>query len=164
MDSEQLKGILAADAYTGKIETDVLPADMAPTDPVSLPCAYIFNTDPASKPGTHWVAVYFNTRGRGYYFDPLGVAPSSSIAEFFFANGKSHAYNHHQIQSAATDACGHYCVMFLGRCARGHPPSRIVSQFSSREPGFFDGWVKQMVECEFEHVNRMCVKCNQGCK
>ena len=29
-----------------------------------------------SKPGEHWIAVYFKNRGRGEYFDSYGLPPT----------------------------------------------------------------------------------------
>ena len=39
----------------------------------TFPSAYVINSDPSSKPGEHWVAVYFDKRGRGEYFDSYGL-------------------------------------------------------------------------------------------
>ena len=39
----------------------------------TFPFAYVINSDPSSEPGEHWVAVYFDKRGRGEYFDSYGL-------------------------------------------------------------------------------------------
>ena len=39
----------------------------------TFPSAYVINSDPSSEPGEHWVAVYFDKRGRGEYFDSYGL-------------------------------------------------------------------------------------------
>ena len=38
--------------------------------------AYVIDWDPSIKPGEHWVAVYFDKRGRGEYFDSSGLPPT----------------------------------------------------------------------------------------
>ena len=35
----------------------------------------VANTDPSSKPGTHWVAFYFPSKGKGEFFDSYGHPP-----------------------------------------------------------------------------------------
>ena len=48
-----------------------------------FPSAYVINSDPSSEPGEHWIAVYFDKRGRGEYFDSYGLAPAVVGLESF---------------------------------------------------------------------------------
>ena len=41
-----------------------------------FPSAYVINSDPSNEPRKHWIAVYFDKRGRGEYFDSYGLAPA----------------------------------------------------------------------------------------
>ena len=41
----------------------------------TFPSAYVINSDPSSEPGEHWVAVYFDKRGRGECFDSYRLSP-----------------------------------------------------------------------------------------
>ena len=42
---------------------------------VSYPSSDVINLDPSYKPGSHWVAVYFDRNGEGEYFNSLGRYP-----------------------------------------------------------------------------------------
>ena len=42
----------------------------------TFPSAYVINSEPSSEPREHWVAVYFDERGRGEYFDSYGLSPT----------------------------------------------------------------------------------------
>ena len=41
-----------------------------------FPSAYVINSDRSSETGEHWIAVYFDKRGRGGYFDSYKLAPA----------------------------------------------------------------------------------------
>ena len=43
----------------------VYSVDTLPDKPKLLVC----NTDPSTKPGKHWIAIYVDKRGLGEYFD-----------------------------------------------------------------------------------------------
>ncbi len=54
----------------------VLSCDYLPKTPLkNLPAMLIFNTDPSTEPGQHWVAVYINNDGVSCFFDSFGGAP-----------------------------------------------------------------------------------------
>jgi hypothetical protein len=47
----------------------VFSRDRLPDKPRLLVC----NTDPSSRPGQHWIAIYVGEDGRGEYFDSLAA-------------------------------------------------------------------------------------------
>ncbi len=54
----------------------VLPCDYLLKTPLNnLPAMVIFNTDPSTEPGQHWVAIYINSDGVSCFFDSFGGAP-----------------------------------------------------------------------------------------
>ena len=63
MNSKQLRWILSSDPITRKTFVDVYARDeIKLINSVAFPSAYIFNFDPNTKPGPHWVAVYFHSK------------------------------------------------------------------------------------------------------
>ena len=38
--------------------------------------AYVCNTDPHTKKGQHWIAIYIDEDDSGYFFDSYGLPPT----------------------------------------------------------------------------------------
>ena len=57
--------------FIGVFAKDTLPNKLPPHRPLLLIC----NTDPKTRPGRHWVAMYFDTNGKSEYFDSFGQYP-----------------------------------------------------------------------------------------
>ena len=94
--------------FVGVFAKNTLPSTLPPHRPLLLIC----NTDPISKPGEHWIAMYFGRNGHGEYFDSLGQKPLVIFQQFldkFCANVQC---NEKQIQSSISSFCGHYCVFY----------------------------------------------------
>ena len=67
MNTIQLERVMRTDTY-GKVQfRGVFAADQLPMKILKYPSAFIVNTDPASKPGTHWVAFYFTSQKEGEF-------------------------------------------------------------------------------------------------
>lgn len=92
-----------------------------------LPASFIFNTDIATKPGQHWIAVLVTSESVEY-FDSTGRRPV--ITGFLRRVGKPVLYNNHQIQSKDSIACGLFACDFLMRRSRGESFCEILSSFS----------------------------------
>ena len=73
MNTAQIERILRRDPYCKKIFKGVYARDQIKR--VSYPSAYIINSDPSTRPGRHWIAVFFDRRGNGQYFDSYGLPP-----------------------------------------------------------------------------------------
>ena len=102
-----------------------------------FPSAYVINSDPSNEPGEHWIAVYFDKRGRGEYFDSYGLAPAFVGLEFYM-DAYSLAgwiYNRKTLQALFSNVCGHYCVYYILFRCRGVPMHTIVSDFTSNLTG-----------------------------
>ena len=39
---------------------------------ISYPCSLIINTDPSTRPGEHWLALFFNSKKEAEFFDSFG--------------------------------------------------------------------------------------------
>lgn len=95
------------------VYTAVYAANRLPLS-ISYPCAIIVNTDPDSKPGTHWIAIYIDKFQNGEYFDSYGLPPFvSQHKKFLRANCKKFLYNTKEMQSLDSNVCGQYCLLYL---------------------------------------------------
>lgn len=76
---------------------------------------YIVNTDPISKPGKHWVLIYFNSQNTCYYFDSYGSFNSieNEIINFININCITLLRNKQRFQSDSSQLCGIYCLYVL---------------------------------------------------
>jgi len=88
------------------------PCDRLPIEIPRHPCSLIANNDPASKDGSHWVAMFIIDTDHVYYFDSLGCEPNSCIRNFL-KRFKFVTRNQKIIQSFDSNACGLYCIYFV---------------------------------------------------
>src|SRR5439155_25922967 len=120
----------------------VFPSDMLPKTLEFYPSGIVVNTDPAHKPGSHWVAFHFDSSGHLDFFDSYGnpvTYYSPDLMRFADDNCISWSYNPHQLQGHDTNVCGHYCIAFLTMMARGYSPVEIVQHYRSpNRPGAHD--------------------------
>lgn len=79
------------------------PRDMLPKKPLNKPCALIMNSDKASEPGQHWIALFLNKDNTAEYFDSFGISPMhEDVIKFFSINNvKKILYNHKHLQSVS---------------------------------------------------------------
>ena len=111
--------------------------------------AFIFNTDPRSEPGTHWIGVYVDTRGdsseNSYsinYFDPLGDPPSVEFLEemkTLIGRMKLPLYlkmkiNRIRQQNAKTKNCGWFASKFVIVMSKG-TPFRVFTKYDNSKQG-----------------------------
>ena len=81
MNTLQIERLLKKDLRTKNIFKKVCALDQL--EKPTFPSAYAINSEPSSKPGEHWVAVYFDKRGRGDYFDNYGLSPTLIGLKFY---------------------------------------------------------------------------------
>lgn len=109
----------------------VYAADRIPRA-LTLPAAIVTNMDPASKPGSHWVAFYIGSDGRGIYFDSYGLPPTSPFhLDRLKRNCANFRWNKKKLQSYDSKVCGEYCIMFLRYMCSGSSLSRFCKVFSN---------------------------------
>ena len=75
MNTQQIKRALERNPQTEKKFCGVFPADQLLKSLSTFPCGFVANTDPSTKPGTHWVVFYFPTYNTGEFFDSYGQTP-----------------------------------------------------------------------------------------
>jgi hypothetical protein len=91
---------------------------------------FIANTDPSTRPGTHWIACFVDERGRGEYFDSFGRKPDGPFASWLNKNTTGYIFNTEVLQSYTSAVCGFYCLYYLILRCRGMSLNNIVNQFT----------------------------------
>ena len=129
MNTLQIECLLKKDLKTKTIFKKVCALDQL--EKPTFPSAYVINSDPSSKPGKHWVAVYFKKHHRGKYFDSYGPPPTLVRLESYMdAYSLSEwIYNRKTLKAYFSSFCGHYCVYFILFRCRCIPLHVIVSDF-----------------------------------
>ena len=110
----------------GKAFDGVFSADMLPEKPRLL----VINTDPASRPGRHWVCMWVKN-GYGEYFDSFGQPPTANFERYLNEHCVSWTFNRKQLQSVVSRFCGHYCIYFCVLRSRGVDMSKVVNSFTT---------------------------------
>jgi hypothetical protein len=126
----------------------VFASDQLPHRIGSFPASLVVNTDPLHKPGTHWIAYYFDPERRLDYFDSEGIPPlpgTSNLARFAKRNASKISFCDKPVQGLHSAACGYYCISFLALRARGYNIKDIVSLYWGGRSGMFDHNVSEQV-------------------
>ena len=161
MYASQLERLMRADSFGKRQFRGVFAADRLPKRVSTYPSAYIVNTDPASKPGTHWVAFYFPNKDHGEFFDSYGQTPGfyhRGFENFLNKNSYRWTYNHTTLQSLNSSVCGQYCLWYLLHRCRGISISRTLYYFRKSKE-----WNDRMVEhfiCNRFHIILKHKTCN----
>ena len=114
MNSRQLCWILCGDKFTKLSFRGVYAIDeMKSIKSVSYPSSFVINLDPSYKPGSHWVAVYFDKNGVGEYLDSFAHYPPHEIVHFLRSHAKGWQYNRMQVQELSTMTCGQFVVFYI---------------------------------------------------
>ncbi len=132
MDGITLDKFLRQDPHTSKHFAGVFAADTLPSAFLARPVSLIVNSDPISKPGTHWLAITIDACGNGEYFDSYGLKPFVPHHKRFLSSAcKTWKYNHVDLQSIQSSVCGHYCAMYLLFKSHGYTLKDFVNCFTN---------------------------------
>jgi hypothetical protein len=147
MNTAEIACVLRRALITTEVQfTGVFAADMVPRRASSYPTCFVVNTDPASKPGEHWVACYASSPKHVEFFDSYGMPP------YAYKNiqlpYKVTTHNTDSIQCIDSSACGQYCIYYLRERARGQSMPQIVKRFKSMSGSQRERHVRSY----FEHV------------
>jgi hypothetical protein len=136
MDTEQIERLLTSVSnFQGVFSSDTLP---------DHPCLLVCNTDPAAKPGVHWIAISIERSGYGEYFDSFGRKPNELFARYMDANCIKWTFNQKQLQSRISAFCGYYCCVFIKLSGMGYDMTKIVARFTN-DTGFNDWLVHRLI-------------------
>ena len=132
MDSNQLKNILKSDIMTKHSFQGVYASDQLKqiSKPTQLPASYIINEDPATKSGSHWVALYIDKNKHVEYFDSYGKLPIKPIETFLRRLSREpNTYNSKQLQSFETQTCGPFCIFYLLQREQGFTLEKMIQMY-----------------------------------
>ena len=107
MNSQQIDRVIRRHVrrFDGIYSIDNLPRHDGPK-------LLVANTDPADRPGEHWIAISVDDHGNGQYFDSFGRAPLKRCKDYMNRHYRRWTYNRMQFQSVASELCGHYCIVW----------------------------------------------------
>src|SRR2546425_7720873 len=108
MDSHVIDRVLKKNCaiYSGVFACDELPN-------IGLrPSVIVVNTDPAHRPGQHWICIYFDEDGHGEFFDSFGQRPKRVFEHYMDKHCISWTFNKKQMQSLVSRFCGHYSIWY----------------------------------------------------
>ena len=132
MNTAQINHALEEDPITNKKFCGVFPSDKLPQTIDKYPCGFVANTDPSTKPGTHWISIYLSSPRKGSWFDSYGKPAEfygGAFTDFLEKQCDEWDVNDRKLQSDWSDVCGQYCIFFLSHRARGYSMNKIVQLF-----------------------------------
>ena len=84
MNTFQLAQVLTKDPFTKVSFSGVYACDeLTFIETNEYPKSFVVNTDPMERPGTHWIAIYFNKQMKGEFLDSYGKHPIHYNKHFF---------------------------------------------------------------------------------
>lgn len=112
--------------FYGVFSCDSLPRK------ITLPFLVIVNLSTKFELGTHWVSIYIDEIGVGFYFDSLGIKPTNTyILTFLGRNASRIFYNNKQIQHIASSKCGQFCCGFAINLLCGGSIHAFIEKFGN---------------------------------
>lgn len=151
MDTKQIEKYLTI--IDPSIQYNVFAANRIPvyfTPPVYL----ISNLDPDTKPGSHWVAIYIDSKGIGEYFDSFGRKPTGSHEVFLKTNCKKWIYNNIVLQNYFSSYCGIYCLVYIYLKFNHVSMSQFIRMFCNNTL-YNDQLVHNMFNFLFKGLNKI---------
>ena len=110
--------ILSRDSTTRHMFIGTFSYDEIPIV-TEYPSCMVFNTEPRSEAGEHWLACYFDEQKNSYFFDSYGNDPTFyELDDYLVKNSNKIYYNRLKIQGLLP-YCGFYCIFFLLFISRG---------------------------------------------
>jgi hypothetical protein len=147
MDGYTLEKFVRNDNHAAPIFDGVYASDTLPYKLHCKPTLIIVNTDPISKPGTHWQAIAIDTHRNGEFFCSFGLPPYvPQIRKFLDRHCKAWKHNTVDVQALDSTVCGQYCAMFLLFKAHGYSMNDFVGLNFSNDCHRNDQLVSQMFQ------------------
>lgn len=130
MNTYELLKVLKKDPNTARYSScKVLSRDQFLNLELTSPGLYIYNFDPISEPGSHWIAVHLNGNV-AEHFDSFGLPPLLDITTKIQNMGYNIKRNTMQVQGNDSAVCGQYCLAFLMLRARNISWNSVFKLFS----------------------------------
>ena len=104
--------VLKKDTQTRRVFLGVYARDELPED-LSYPCCLVFNTQPRSQRGQHWLAIFYDKNGNCDFFDSFAMpAANYSLVPYLERTSNTWVENKKRILGNS-QYCGHYAILFL---------------------------------------------------
>ena len=128
--SDELTQLAASDPLLKSRFQGVFPSDILPKIE-QYPAGFIFNNEPSTEAGMHWLAFYFPEKDQSEFFDSYGFPPEFYTPNFtkFIKNTTRHI-NTKTLQSLDTAVCGDYSLFYLWHRIRGRSIEKIDQLFT----------------------------------
>ena len=104
------------------------PKNKLPPFPSQFPKSLIVNTDEASKPGEHWVALVL-TKKKCFYYDSFGLPIVDFQILRFLKGYEKVSYSNTCIQDVKSNKCGEFCIAFLQNVKSKKSYMEFVNKF-----------------------------------
>ena len=143
--TNKLRTLSMSDPCIASTFLGVFPSNRLPRRIPTYPASLIANTDPASQPGEHWIAMYFPDKTKSEFFDSYGFPPSFYSTHFtkYLSQGKKRTgRNKTSLQSLNSFACGYYCLYYLYFRTRGKSMKAIEQSFTPKNKQANDAHVE----------------------
>src|ERR1700742_1337630 len=136
MNTNQVMSYLNVICKTRKAVFDVIPCDeLRNVKLVKFPLCLVVNTDPSTKPGDHWVALYIeNKTSCVEFFDSYGFGIkyyAKEFKEFAIRCKRRLRENTRQLQNCGSVVCGNYALYFLYKRLKGCSPMNLYCSFTN---------------------------------
>jgi hypothetical protein len=134
----------------------VFAADTVP-NVRKYPSFFVVNTDPAERPGEHWVACFAKSPGEVEFFDSYGM--SVDTYPHIRLPFRVTTYNSVSLQAINSYACGHFCIYYICKRAQGQPLRSIVMHLARFNSAQRDQVVRSFVYNTTRklHIRKPCV-------
>ena len=169
--TEQLSYLAKQDPCLAPIFEGVFASDQLPGLPEQWKkIAYIVNTDPIDKLGSHWLGIFTKKHTcevMDSYGLPLNWYKPSDVVEWVFENFETVSSNAMTLQEMNSQSCGQYALMYLKAKARGQSMDDFRSLFKKGDFVYNDQLVGEMIKpllnwrvknlkCSKQDNNRSC--------
>ena len=108
----------------------------------------IFNSDPTSKPGSHWLALFMNSNKEMEFFDSYGL--NASFYKLTKKNLPSHyslKCNITQLQDLYSTKCGYFCLYYIYYKVRQYKLENIFENLFKNNLQQNDALITRLVKC-----------------
>ena len=141
--------------YEGARACDTLPATISKEGKK----AFIVNTDPQSKPGRHWIALWIDgdtCELLDSFSLSLKVYPDSGpLQQWLKRHFKEIVMNSESLQAFNSDSCGDYALMYLIDKSNGRSMNYFLDRFKTNNFVWNDHHVGQMLK---HYINSFSTK------
>lgn len=132
MNTDEIANALKTNPLTREQFCGVFPYDKIPTRVNGQnPSYFVFNFDPSTEEGSHWVAVKLHPKKKNVYFDSYGLPPGTktNLKRFMDKQGE-YEWSAMQLQHPLSTTCGQWCLLFIHEQCKGDNLRQFISHFT----------------------------------